>query len=251
MNKAKKRGLMMVVVRITVLSLVFFWGLVSSAWAQPLSGEEVLAHLRDTLGNLQDASFTLTGRINDDPSEYEVEFQAMLDRKLVRATFLNPLSVADNIFILDDQDVYNYYFLTDQVTIFKFGDPKAFGHLLVADLDYDQVNPRLDPKSISISYDISELLIGWSIEVIGYGNNPAGSVYQLELQNPASGPNDFIGQIRAEVVEGSWYPTQIEVFLKNDTDVFKILVQDFVTDQGLDPNELRSLPIDAEVIDGR
>jgi outer membrane lipoprotein-sorting protein len=242
---------MTVKTRTATVFLVSLWSLVAFVYAQDLSGETVLAHVRETLEELQDASFVLTGRINDDSEEYEVEFQVILDQKLVRAHFVNPLAVADNILVLDDQDVYNYYFLTDQVTIFDFRDNKAFGNLLLSDLSYYQANARIDPTDIDLNYDVSELLAGWGVEVTGYSDSSAGSVYHLDFTNPASGQNDFISLIRAEILDGEWHPTRIEVILKNGTDTFELFVQSLVTNSGLEPSELRLMPVDAEVIDGR
>lgn len=107
--------------------------LVGAASAQDLSADEVLENLEARTQALQDASFLLTGTIFDADGQeiiLEVETDFIPDEELVRAYFIQPDALADNFVIVDGDTVYNYLFVTNQVTILNANDPDALGGLL-------------------------------------------------------------------------------------------------------------------------
>jgi outer membrane lipoprotein-sorting protein len=103
------------------------------AAAQDLSAEEVLTRLEERSASLQDAYFLLTGTVYDsDTQEYalEVDVQFIPGEELARADIYQPDALADNFIVADGDTVYNYLFVTNQVTILSADDPEALGDLL-------------------------------------------------------------------------------------------------------------------------
>lgn len=105
----------------------------SAAVAQDLSADEVLTKLEERSTSLTDAYFLLTGTVFDaDTQEYalEVDVQFIPGEELARADIYQPDALADNFIIADGNTVYNYLFVTNQVTILNADDPQALGDLL-------------------------------------------------------------------------------------------------------------------------
>jgi outer membrane lipoprotein-sorting protein len=211
--------------------------------AQDLTADEVLAKLTAGAESLQDASLSVSGRITDPTgSELALELRAYLipPLELVRLEFFQPGALADNFIVLDGEVVYNYLFVTNQVMIHMAGDPDALGALFP---DANAVGP------LALSFDLSRLFDGWQVSLSGYGPSPEGEVYLLRFSN--SDPLAEISHVNAAVVAERWLPYRLEFVAGNGQVVAELFFTDVLRDQGLNPDDLRYLPPDAEIIDER
>ncbi len=222
---------------------IFSLALSLNARAQNLSADEILENIAASAESLQDSSFTLDGQIIDfegNALELEVEVQIIPGLELARVYFLQPDALADNFIVLDQQDVYNYLFLTNQVQIFNASDPDALGGLF----------PEADSgENLDISIDLSRMFEGWEVSVEGYENSPVGDVYLLRLVNQDQAAD--IGYINASIVDNDWRPYRLELIDAGGDIVAELVFNDFLRDQGLEPADLRFIPADAEIIDER
>jgi len=214
------------------------------ALAQGLTSDEILANLTTTADSLQDASFLLTGRLIDsDGTEIalEIEIEFIPKKQIARAYILQPDALADNFIVLDGDSIYNYIFLTNQITIFKADDPDALGGLI----------PQGDGSTFEVTLDLDTLFAGWQTGVESYLDTPAGPAYQLRFDNLDSSPDVLIDHVTATVIDESWIPYQLVFYQEDGSVLAELKFEDFIRDQGLDPAEITYLPEDAEIIDER
>lgn len=224
-----------------VLSLL----LTPLAFAQNLSADDVLAKLEAKSSAIQDASFLLTGTLFDTDGQeiaLEVESQFIPGEELAKAYFLQPDALADNFIIADGETVYNYLFVTNQVTILNADDPEALGGLLPEGEATGGVNltPNLGRFFSSDN---------WNATVKGYEDTPDGPVYRLRFNNADEGAD--IGYVEATVLDNEWLPQTLNFVQRSGDPLAELQFGDYQLDTGLDPAELRDIPQDAERIDQR
>lgn len=213
------------------------------AAAQDLDVDTVLDNVTTAARNLRDASFLLEGKLVDTDGTtiaLEIEIQVVPPASLASAYIIQPDALADNEIVLDGAAVYNYTFLTNQVMVFDADDPDALGGLL----------PKgEDGSSAEISFDLGAIFAGYVATIAGIEQGPTGDVYVIEFKN--KDPEALILDVVARVAASDWLPRQL-VFMEDGGRVMAELnTTDLVIDQGLDPDEVRRLPDDAEVIDNR
>lgn len=221
--------------------------LMGAASAQDLSADEVLANLEARSEALQDASFLLTGTLFDADAQeivLEVETEFIPGEELLRAYFIQPDALADNFVVVDGQTVYNYLFVTNQVTILNANDPDALGGLL------PEVEGELE-AGVSLTPDLNRFFgnESWEASVEGYEEGPDGPVYRLRFDNLDEAAN--VAYVSATVLDGEWLPQSISVIQVDETPLAELFFQDYVVDSGLNPEDLRFIPPDAERIDER
>lgn len=213
--------------------------------AQDLSADEVLSNLEARSDALQDVSFLLTGTLYDTDAQeiaLEIESQFIPAEELARAYFLQPDALADNFIVADGETVYNYLFVTNQVTILNASDPEALGGLL----------PEGQTEgAINLTPDLGRLFgpEGWEATVAGYEESEDGPVYRLRFDNLE--PNAGIDFVTATILDTEWLPQTLTFVKENGDALAELQFQNYAVDTGLDPADLRELPQDAERIDER
>jgi outer membrane lipoprotein-sorting protein len=228
-----------------LFALALFAVLSPLALAQDLSADEILANLEARNNALQDASFLLTGIIYDTDGQeiaLEVESQFIPGEELAKAYFIQPDALADNFIVADGETVYNYLFVTNQVTILNANDPEALGGLLPEGEVEGGVNltPNLGRFFSSDN---------WEATVEGYEESPEGPVYRLRFDNVDETAN--LDYVTATVLDAEWLPQTLTFVQQDGSPLAELQFQDYALDTGLDPAELRELPGDAERIDER
>lgn len=216
----------------------------ATASAQTPTVDTVLENIRTAADALQDASFTVTGKLVDpDGTEIplEVDLQLIPPKHLASAYIVQPDALADNQIVLDGDVVKNYTFLTNQVTLFDANDPDALGGLLPGG-DGGQGSPQ-------ISFDIGAIFAGYDASIADVRKGGDATEYVLDFQNKEAGAT--VARVEATVPDSDWLPRKL-VFQKADGSVLAELnAENMAIDQGLDPAEVGYLPSDAEVIDNR
>lgn len=213
----------------------------SFSLAQNLSKDEILANLEDTAVNLVDASFLLTGKLIDaDGTEFalEIDVQVIQDLPLLRADFYQPDALADNFILVDGDALYNYIYLTNQATLLNSSDPDALGGIFGG-----------SDGAVDFNLNIESLFDGWELNVLGYEESEAGPVYSLEFVNLDS--DVIINRVEGRVLDGLWLPYSMLFFGSKNQLLSELVFNDFVTNMGLDADDLRELPDGVEILDER
>jgi outer membrane lipoprotein-sorting protein len=210
-----------------------------NALAQDLSRDEVLEKLKENSQNMQDASFLITGRLIDtDNQEFtlEIQVQTIPSENLVRLDFFQPDAVADNFIILDNDGVYNYNFLTNQLSIYNLGDAAAFGGIF----------PEGANGTYEFTLNVTELFSGWDIELVGFENG----LYHLKFNNTET-INIRLKHVDVYVDQDLGLPTAMAFYNADDILTADIQINDYVINQGIDTDEVRYFDETAEILDER
>ena len=224
---------------LTSLAVVLAGLLPGAALGQELSADEVLTRMKEEAQSIEDATFLLTGRLIDPDGTtiaLEVDIEVIPGQEVARASFYQPDALADNVVVFEEDTVYNYIFLTNQVTLFDANDPDALGGFL---------SSQETDEGFSFTLDLDALFAGWeaSLESFEDGN------YRLRLDN--SEEDAAIDHALVSVQEESWIPSEVTLIGPDDRTLAELAVENFQRDQGLSAEDVTYLPEDAEVIDER
>lgn len=218
--------------------------IVTSARAQ--DGQDVdavLANITEAARALEDASFLLEGKlVNSDGTTFtlEIDILTVPPQNLASAYILQPDALADNIIVMDGPAVYNYMFLTNQIMVFDADDPDALGGLLPTGEDGATAN---------FNFDLGAIFAGFDASIVEVFEGEFGETYRLQFSN--KDPSAAILDVTALVPSSDWLPRTL-VFLQADGHVLAELhATDLQVNMGLDPEFVRELPSDAEIIDNR
>lgn len=210
--------------------------------AQQGDADTVLQRVADTADAIEDATFLLTGRMIDaDGTELtlEIEVQVVPGSRAASAYILQPDALADNIIVLDGDAVYNYTFMTHQVTIFDADDPDALGGLLGDSAGGD----------LAFSFDLDRVFAGYEAEWLADAETPHGPAEVVRMVNVDEEAN--LAWVDITVPEATGLPYHVEMYQGDGTLLAELTLENLRTDVGLDPEEVTYLPEDAEVIDER
>jgi outer membrane lipoprotein-sorting protein len=234
-----------------VLLLALFIGpsvtslsIINVSFAQDLSTDEVVAKLAERAESLQGATFLITGNLIDADGQeipLEVNISTMPKESVLKAEFIQPDALADNFIVIDGQDVYNYVYLTNQVSIFKLGDPNALAGLFPS---------GEGGEPFEFTLNLPALFEGWNVSSQDYTQSPVGNVYTLRFDN-AETEDIILSHVDVTVVEDTWVPYSMNFYNTEDKLVAEIVFNDFTTDQALNPEDIRYIDPSAEVIDER
>lgn len=214
------------------------------ALAQDLDAATVLDNVQTTFEALEDTSFLLTGFLVDpDGTEIPLEIEVALipDARVASAYIIQPDALADNIIVWNDRAVYNYIYLTNQVTVFDANDPDALGGIFGTEL--------AENEEFEATLDLGEVFDGFDATVEGYVDTPAGPAYVVRFENLQEDAN--IAAATATILDGSWYPRTIELLNPAGSPIATLVFENVETDTGLAPDAVTYVPEDAEVIDER
>lgn len=227
------------------LALLAILLLAPLASAQEGDADALLAEVTAAAEAIEDAAFLLTGHLVDpDGTEIplELEMQIVPPAEVASAYVLQPDALADNIIVLDGDTVYNYTFLTNQVTVFDAGDPDALGGLFGGAAEPEE-------ESFEFTFDLDRLFAGYETSVVGPAEGAEEPATVLRLDNVDE--DAAIARAEAVIVDATSLPSRIELFDPSGDTLAVLNVEDLRTDVGLDPDEVTYLPEDAEVIDER
>jgi outer membrane lipoprotein-sorting protein len=224
-------------VRLTLLALVAAL-LAAPAHAQDRSVDAVLAALEASAAAIVDLEFVLEGELIDEAGQtfrLEVEVLAIPSEPAIGLYILQPDAIADNQIVVVGDEVRNYTFLTNQVSLFDTSDPDAFGGL---------IEPSAD-GSLPLSLDLAAVFAGWDATI----EADDGDTVTVRFVN--RDPAAAMQTVLATVTTDTWDPVRL-VFLRAGDALFADLrFVDWTRDQGLTLEDVTYLPEDAEVLDRR
>jgi outer membrane lipoprotein-sorting protein len=210
-----------------------------TVFAQELSADEIVANLTERAEAVQDARFLMTGNLIDTDGQeipLEVTIATIPAENLLRADFLQPDALADNFIVVDGQDVYNYVYLTNQVSVFDLGDPEALAGLSFS-----------SGQDFNFTLNITSLFEGWTTSSQGL----ADGVYTLRFDNNEASEGVRIGYVEAQLSEDTWLPGSMNFYSPEDVLIAELFFNDYEVDAGLSPDDVRYIDPSAEVIDER
>ncbi len=209
-----------------------------TAAAQERTVDDVLSALEASAAAIVDLAFVLEGELIDEAGQtfrLEVEVLALPAEPAIGLYILQPDAIADNQIVVVGDEVRNYTFLTNQVSLFDASDPDAFGGLL---------EPNAD-GSLPLSLDLATVFAGWDATIEGED----GGTVTVRFAN--RDPEAAMQTVLATVTSDTWDPVQL-VFLRAGDALFADLrFVDWSRDQGLTLDDVTYLPEDAEVLDRR
>ncbi len=225
------------------LMLLALLALVVAPQARAQDVDTVLNNITEAARALDDASFLLEGKlVNSDGTTFtlEVDILAVPPLNLASAYIIQPDALADNIIVMDGEAVYNYTFLTNQVMIFDADDPDALGGLLPESEEGATAN---------FNFDLGAIFEGFETSILEVFEGEHGETYRLQFTNVD--PAAEILDVTALVPSSDWLPRTL-VFTQADGHVLAELhATQLEINTGLDPEYVRDLPSDAEIIDNR
>lgn len=229
---------------VVVALAVVLLAALSAATAQDLGVEAILDNVEARAEATEDVSFLLTGALYDpDGTEIALEIDALAipAAGVASAYIIQPDALADNVIVLDGDAVYNYVYLTNQVTIFDVDDPDALGGLIG--------EREVEAEEFEVTFDVRELLAAYEPVGSEYVDTPVGPAYRITFVNDQ--PDANFSTVVAEVIDGEWYPYTLELIQPGGTPLARLVFQDVAFDTGLVAADVTYLPEDAEVFDER
>jgi opacity protein-like surface antigen len=152
----------------------------SVTFAQPLTADQVLEQIKAEAESIEDATFLLAGRLIDPDGTaitLEVDIEVIPGEEVARATFFQPAALADNVVVFEGDTVYNYIFLTNQVTLFDANDPDALGGFL---------GGEESGEGFSFTLDLDALFAGWEASIESYEGGTYPSASTIPRRKPRS-----------------------------------------------------------------
>ncbi|AWN23442.1 outer membrane lipoprotein-sorting protein [Deinococcus irradiatisoli] len=214
------------------LAVLSFFGAVSLAQAQ--SAGDILNNVAAAQKNVKDISFRISGTADQGGGSQKLDLnvQTIPAASLARVVFNAPDALADNVVVVDNKEVRNYLYLTNQVTVTSLN--KAVGGQDLGGLDLSQ-----------LSNLVGALKSRYDIKLLGSTGAAPNRVYQLEA-SPKTGVQG--GKSRIYVSENGWRPTRFQALDAGGKTVADLSISDYKVNAGLTAARLKQLPKDAEVI---
>lgn len=208
----------------------------SGASAQGLSANEVVNRLEATTKALKDVSMRVTGTASgaDQKLKLDLDIKAISALDLVRITFRAPESLADNFVIVDKTRVWNYLFLTNQVTV----SPRSKASFAGTGFDLGSITDlnAMVPRD-KVNYKL----------VASNEKTPAGATYVLEATPKANSGLDF-DKVKVWVLENGFRPYRVQFSGDKNATTADLTIVEWKANTGLKEAALRAYPKDAEVI---
>ncbi len=216
----------------TSLAVLSFFGAVSLAQAQ--SAGDILSNIAAAQKNAKDISFRISGSADQGAGSQKLDLnvQTIPAVSLARVVFNAPDALADNVVVVDSQEVRNYLYLTNQVTVTSLS--KMMGGQDLGGLDLSQ-----------LSNLVGALKSRYDIKLLGSSGAAPNRIYQLEA-SPKTGVQG--GKSRIYISENGWRPTRFQALDAGGKTVADLNVSDYKVNAGLTAARLKQLPKDAEII---
>ncbi|WP_161883228.1 outer membrane lipoprotein carrier protein LolA [Deinococcus alpinitundrae] len=216
------------------LAVLGVLGALSLSVAQAQTADDILNNLASAQKSAKDISFRISGSADQGGGvqKLDLNVQTIPASNLARLVFNAPDALADNVVILDNKEVRNYLYLTNQVTVTSTS--KAAGGQDLGGLDLSQ-----------LSNLVTALKTRYDVKLIGTSGAAPNRVYQLEA-SPKTGVQG--GKTRVFVGENGWRPTRFQLIDGGGKNVADLNVSEYKVNSGLSVARLRQLPKDAQII---
>ncbi len=217
---------------------------ISVPWvAAQTPAETILESSSEAVQAVSDASFLVQGTtVGPDGGVMQVDLEvlAIRDPLAVSVYVFAPAALADNILAFDEDTLYDYAFITNQLTLSDLDDPDALGGPFGS----------FEPGTLTQAFDLNEALAAWNGSILEDGvDTPRGPATRLGFENPDATAD--VGRAVVDIVDRDRLPYRLEL-LTQDGDTFaELRLVDLQVDTGLTRDDVLAFPPDAQVIDER
>lgn len=213
-----------------VLLTVLLMG--SAALAQ--TAEDIISKVQANQKTIKDVTIRVVGKAELDAGAQSIDLDilAMPASNLTRISFNAPDALADNVVVIDKNTVYNYLFLTNQVTVQSSKKARMEG------FNFDFT--RFADFSTELSKD------KFNLKLISTDTVKEGKVYVIEA-TPKEQDLGFT-KTRVTILENGWRPLKMQALDSKGKLLADLNFTTWKTNTGLKASTLKSLPKDAQVI---
>ncbi|WP_407636513.1 outer membrane lipoprotein carrier protein LolA [Deinococcus phoenicis] len=203
----------------------------STAGAQ--TAQDILNRVDAAQKAARDVTFRLSGSatLESSPQKIDLTVKSIPAQGLARLQFAAPDALADNVVVADRNEVRQYLFLTNQITVTpvkKAADSAGFGGL-----DFTRLS------------NAATLLSQYDVKLLGTSTVAGKKVYQLEATPKNANTTD---KARVWITEAGWRPTRLQLVSSGNKVMADLNVTNYKVNSGLTVSGLRMLPKDAQVI---
>ncbi len=219
---------------------VLFFGIAAlslSALAQSIPTiDDLTKRLESTQKSTKDFRAKLIGSAEQDNQKvkFEANIGGIVDKKLTRIDFLAPDTLADNILIVDNQIVFNYLFLTNQVTVSKAANGTEVGGFNFNPSQLNDFNSSFPKEDLAF-------------EAVKADTTPAGKAWVIEATPRKKGTFDY-ARIKIWILDSPTRVYRFQSFDEKNVMQFDISIPEWKTNQNIKIADLCKLPRDAEYI---
>lgn len=214
------------------LTLTLLAGLALTGVAGAQTAQDIINKVDATQKALKDVSFRMSGSATLDSSAQKIDFtvRTIPAQGVARIQFAAPDALADNIVVADKNEVRQYMYLTNQISVTPI--KKAASSMGLTGIDFTQVG------------NVSSLLSRYDVKLAGTTGAAGKRLFQLEA-TPRDGGTD---RTTLWITEDGWRPTRLQVTSGGGKTLADLTVSNYRTNAGLTLAKLKELPKDADII---
>lgn len=214
-----------------LLPLTLLTVLAGGASAQ--TAQEIINKVDATQKAAKDLSFRLTGTATFDATSQKIDLtvRTLPAQNLARLQFAAPDALADNVVVADRNEIRQYVFLTNQITVTPA--KKAAANAGFGELDFTQFS------------NAAALLKDYNVKLVGTTGTAGKRLYQLEATPRNASTTD---RARVWITEAGWRPTRMQLVSAAGKTLADLSLSNYKVNSGLSASALRALPKDAQII---
>jgi outer membrane lipoprotein-sorting protein len=230
-----KRCTLKGVKRFVFLAGVAAFATLALAQATP-TVDDLIKRLESAQKTTKDFKSKITGSVEQDgkPIRLEANISGIIERKLSRIEFVAPDTLADNILIVDNQNVFNYLFLTNQVTVSRAASGTEVGGFNFNPNqlnDFDTAFPRADLNFAPVKAE----------------NTSFGRAWLVEATPKKKGDLEY-SRAKIWILDNPARVVRFQSFDQNNASQIDVQIPEWRVNQNLKIADLCKLPRDAEMI---
>jgi outer membrane lipoprotein-sorting protein len=200
------------------------------------SVDDLIKRLESAQKATKDFRSKIVGSVEQDgkPIKIEANITGIVDKKLSRIEFVAPDTLADNILIVDNQNIFNYLFLTNQVTVSKSSSGTEVGGFNFNPNqlnDFDTAFPRADLDFAAVKAD----------------NTSFGKAWLVEATPKKKGDLEY-SRVKIWVLDNPTRVARFQSFDQKNALQIDVQIPEWRVNQNLKIADLCKLPKDAELI---
>ncbi|WP_084049230.1 outer membrane lipoprotein carrier protein LolA [Deinococcus hopiensis] len=214
-----------------ILPLLTLAVLAPTAGAQ--TAQDILKNVDAAQKSARDVSFRLSGTASFQSANQKLDLtlKSIPAQGVARLQFAAPDALADNIVVTDKNEIRQYLFLTNQVTVTPI--KKAAESAGLAGLDFTQLA------------NTTTLLGQYNVKLLGSTTVGGKKVYQLEATPKNANSSD---RARVWITEAGWRPTRLQLVGTGNKVLADLTISNYKVNSGLTAAGLTALPKDAQII---
>lgn len=199
--------------------------------ASAQTAQDIISRVDATQKAARDVSFRLSGNATLDTSSQKIDMtiKAIPAQNVARVQFAAPDALADNVVVADKNEIRQYLYLTNQITVTS-AQKAASGAGL--SLDFTQLS------------NTASMLSSYNVKLLGTSGSAGKRLFQLEA-TPKNGGTD---RTRVWITEAGWRPTRIQILNSGGKTLADLNVSNYRVNAGLTAASIKALPKDAQII---